>query len=239
VIADVAGALRDHWRALLLAGLIVFGPLGVLELLDNQLQEPLADDDLGDIDPRLLAAVIAAAFGHATAILLGEVVYAGIVAATVTAGAGGGGRPPLRELLRHLPRGRLIVGDLLWIMIVAVGLLALVVPGLVFIVWFALVAPAVEIEGQTVRGAFRRSRELVRRRRRLVAGFVVPIVLLSGVAEDAASRLSEWALGHGLAGEWVGSVLGNLLVAPIYALVAVYLFLGLRDYPSKAQTASV
>ena len=159
MIAQVAAAYRAHWRTLLVVGLLVFVPLGLIELLDHRLQEPLADDELDQLDPGLLAAIFAGVIGHATAALLGEVVYAGIVAAAVTAGTA---RPPLRELLRHLPFWRLVCVDLLWVVVVVVGFLALVVPGLIFITWFALVAPAVEIEGRGVTDAFRRSRELVR-----------------------------------------------------------------------------
>lgn len=235
MIAQVAGAYRAHWRTLLVAGLLVFMPLAVIELLDHELQGSLADADLDHLDPGLVAAAVVAIVGHTTASLLGEVVYAGIVAAAVTSG---GDRPDLRELLRHLPLRRLICVDLLWVAVVAVGFLALVVPGLIFIAWFALVAPAVEVEGRTVLSAFRRSRELVRRRFGLVLGLVLPIFVLSDALATAVQSASWWGFGDGVIGDWVGTVLANLATSPPYALVAVFLFLGLRDYPSKAQTAS-
>ena len=230
MIAQVAAAYRAHWRTLLVVGLLVFVPLGLIELLDHRLQEPLADDELDQLDPGLLAAIFAAVIGHATAALLGEVVYAGIVAAAVTAGTA---RPPLRELLRHLPFWRLVCVDLLWVVVVVVGFLALVVPGLIFITWFALVAPAVEIEGRGVTDAFRRSRELVRRRFWFVLALILPVLVLGDLLSSAAEEVSFLGLGDGWAGEWVGSVLANLLASPLYALVAVFLFLGLRrDVPA-------
>ncbi len=228
--AQVAGAYRAHWRTLLVAGLIVFMPLAVIELLDHELQEPLADADLDDLDPGLVAAVVVSVIGHATASLLGEVVYAGIIAAAVT---GGEGRPDLRRLLRHLPLRRLICVDLLWVAVVAVGFIALFVPGLIFIAWFALVAPAVEVEGRTVLSAFRRSRELVRRRFWLVLGLVLPIFVLGDALATAVQSASWWGFGDGVVGDWVGTVLANLVSSPPYALVAVFLFLGLRELPEQ------
>ncbi len=232
MIAQVAAAYRAHWRMLLVAGLLVFVPLGLIELLDHRLQEPLADNELDQLDPGLLAAILAGVIGHATAALLGEVVYAGIVAATVIAGTAG---PGLRELLRHLPLGRLICVDLLWVVVVALGFFALIVPGFLFITWFALVAPAVEVEGRGVTDAFRRSRELVRRRFWFVFALILPLLVLGDALGTAAEEVSFWGLGDGWAGEWVGSVLANLLASPLYALVAVFLFLGLRrDDPAAA-----
>lgn len=230
MIAQVAGAYRAHWRTLLVAGLIVFMPLAVIELLDHELQGPLEDTNLGDLDPGLVVAIVAAIIGHATASLLGEVVYAGIIAAAVT---GGEDRPDLRRLLRHLPLRRLICVDLLWVAVVAAGFIALVVPGVIFIAWFALVAPAVEVEGRTVLSAFGRSRELARRRFWLVLGLVLPIFVLGDALASAVQSASWWGFGDGVIGDWVGTVLANLISSPPYALVAVFLFLGLRDLPEQ------
>jgi hypothetical protein len=181
--------------------------------------------------------VIAAAIGHAAAALLGEVVYSGIVAAVVT-GTHEGREPPLGEVLRHLPFWRLVCVDLLWVAVVGVGFIFFFVPGVIFLGWFALVAPAAEVEQRGVLSAFRRSRELVRKRFWLVLGLIGPVLVLEEVLTYAAEELSLWGLGDGFLGDWAGTVLANLATSPIYALAAVFLFLGLRDYPSKAQTAS-
>ena len=117
--------------------------------------------------------------------------------------------------------------------VVAVGFIALFVPGLIFIAWFALVAPAVEVEGRTVLSAFRRSRELVRRRFWLVLGLVLPIFVLGDALASAVQSASWWGFGDGVIGDWVGTVLANLISSPPYALVAVFLFLGLRELPEQ------
>lgn len=235
MIARAARIYRERWRTLLGAGLIIFIPLGGMELLDHELQEPLSHPEAGFA---LVAAGLAAALGHAAAALLGEVIYAGVVAAMVTGGEGERA-PSLRELIRHLPLLRLAAVDLSWVLVVAAGLIALVVPGFIFMAWFALVAPAVEIEDRGIVAAFRRSRELVRRRFWLVFWLIVPVLIGGDALADLGQSISLWGLGEGWLADWIASVIANLISSPPYALVAVLLFLGLRDYPSRAQTASV
>ena len=238
VIARAARTLIEHRRTLLVTGLIVFIPVGLLEVVDARVQEPLQEAD-AEFDPGFIAALIAAAAGHAAGALLGEVVYAGIVSSMVLADRDGGS-DSIRDILRHLPIWRLIAVDLLWIAIVVAGFIVLIIPGFVFMVWFALVAPAVEVEGRGVVAAFRRSRELVRERFWLVCGLVLPVILLGEALASAGESVSIAGLGHGWLADWVAAVVADLISSPPYALVAVILFLGLRErYPSSAQTASV
>ncbi len=231
VIAQAAGAYRERWRMLLVAGLIVFVPLGGIELLDHELQHPLTEGHAGGA---LVVAVLAAALGHAAASLLGEVLYAGVVAAAVTDEH----EVTVGRLFRELPIMRLIAVDLVWVLVVAAGLLAFVVPGFVFIAWFALVAPAVEVEDQGLWDAFRRSRELVRQRFWLVFGLIVPVIVLGDALASVGESVSLWGLGEGWVADWIASIVANLISSPPYALVAVILFLGLRDAPPRTAPAA-
>lgn len=168
---------------------------------------------------------------------MGEVIYAGVVAAMVTTAPGE--RPPsVRSLIGHLPLLRLAAVDLGWVLVVALGLIALVIPGFLFMTWFALVAPAVEVEGGGIVDSFRRSRELVRRRFWLVFWLIIPVLIGGDLLAEWGQSLSLWGLGEGWLADWIASVVANLISSPPYALVAVILFLALRDYPSRAQTAS-
>jgi hypothetical protein len=227
VIAQVGRAYRAHWRPLLAAGLVVFAPLGVLEVVADHLQEPL-DDESGELDTGLIVALVAAVLGLTFGTLAGEVVYTGIVSALVH-GSEHGREISVRAVLRHLPIGRLIVIDLLWVAVIVAGFIALIVPGFVFMAWFALVAPAAEIERLGVRASFRRSRELVRRRLWLVLCFVVGLLVAEGALTSAAASISFWGIGHGDAGDWLATVLASLAISPLYALVAVIVFLRLRE----------
>ena len=119
-------------------------------------------------------------------------------------------------------------------LVVAAGILMLIVPGLVLLTWFALVAPAIEVEHCSVMNAFRRSRELVRPQFGKVALLIVPTVLVEGLIASAAESGSVWALGETFVGGWVGSVVANLLAAPIFALAVVVLFYELRSRPPSA-----
>jgi hypothetical protein len=204
---------------------VIFVPVGLLEALDHELEEPLSDPEgleLGD-----LIEIVAAAFVFGAGSLLGDVVYAGIVAAVVIAERTRH-EGSLRELLQGLPVLRLIVVDLLLGALVVIGFLLLIVPGLVFITWFALVAPVVKVEHPPIRAAFRRSRELVRGHFWLVFAFVIPIVMvaeaLSGLAQSGMVEL----LGESFVGDWAGASLADLLTAPLYALGAVVLYFELR-----------
>jgi hypothetical protein len=232
VVAEVASGYRTHWRVLLLAGLVVFVPLGLLEVVGDHLQEPL--DDESGFDAGTIAAVLAAIAGVTIGTLVGEVVYTGIVSALV-ADAHEGRERRLREVLPHIKLGRLISIDLLWAAVVVAGFVALVVPGVLFMTWFALVAPAAELEDRGVIASFRRSRELVRRRFWLVLAFIGGLLLAEDLLTRAAAQVSEVATGDGFAREWVSSTLTNLAVAPLYALAAVTLFLGLRKLSPRVR----
>jgi hypothetical protein len=227
VIAQVARAYRAHWRTLLLAGLVVFAPIGVLEVLGERLGEPLAEGEADDFDAGAVVAIVAGLVGLGLGSLIGEVVYTGIVAALMH-GHERGDEVSVRDVLRHLPLGRLVCIDLLFFALVVAGLIALIVPGVLFLTWFALIAPAAEIEDRGVRDSFRRSRELVRRRFWLVFGFVVGLLAAEEGLAGAASSISVWGAGEGAVGEWLASVFTGLLVSPLAAVVAVVLFLGLR-----------
>jgi hypothetical protein len=225
---------RAHWRTLLLAAIVIFVPVGLLEAIDHELEEPLTEGDsveFGDLIEILVAALL---FGAGA--LLGDVVYAGVVAAAAIA-VRTDHQGSLRDLLKRLPVLRLIAVDLLLGLVVVIGLLLLIVPGVVFMVWFALVAPVVKIEHPTIRAAFRRSRELVRGHFWFVFVFVIPIMIVAeGVSDLAQSGVVE-LLGGGFTREWAGAVVTDLLTAPVYALAVVVLYFELNQ-SSSAQTAS-
>ncbi len=168
--------------------------------------------------------------------LLGDVLYAGVVAAVVVAEREGGERR-LRDVLSHLPLLRLIAADLLLGLVVVVGLLLLVVPAFVWLTWFALIAPVIEVERPSVRAAFRRSRELVRGHFWLVFWIVIPIVLGSEILSGFITSGAIWAIGEGFLGDWAAGVLSNVLTAPLFALAVVVLYFELREAARSARVA--
>jgi hypothetical protein len=215
---------------------VVFVPLGLLEVVADELQHPLFDDDAERLDAGTVITIAAAIVGVGAGTLVGEVVYTGIVSSIVVTRRSGGtvGERGLREFLRHLPIGRLVLVDLLWVVVLIVGFIVFIVPGFVFLAWFALVAPACEIERLGVRASFRRSRELVRGHFWRVLIVIAGLLLAEDLLTSAAGSVSIWGLGDGIAGDWLASVLTGLLVSPLWALAAVIMFLELRDRAAPA-----
>jgi hypothetical protein len=221
VAVNVLAVCRRRWPALLIAGLIVFIPLSLVDVFTEDAVE-LEDPDVGTLIARIAALALAA-----VAAILGEAIYAGMVAGVVVAEREGRERS-IAESLRHLPYGRLLAVDALAALVIALGFLALIVPGLLFLAWFALVAPAVEIEKLGVRGAFRRSRELVRGHVWFVLGLLLPMLIAQDALSSAAQSASLWGLGEGFLGDWAGALIANLLTSPFYAVAVTVLFFELR-----------
>ena len=217
VARGIARTCREQWRLLLAGGVIVFVPLGFVEALDATLQ----DRDLDRLDELAFLGVVAVAFGHAAAALLGEVFYSGVVASGVSE-ARGGGHHTLGGIARSVPYGRLAIVDVAFALIAGVGLLLGVLPGIVFFVWFVLAGPLVKIERRRPVDALRRSRELVRGSFWRVLVLVVPLELgteaLAGLAAAACH-----ALGDSLWTEWAGSALGAIITTPLWAAAIVVL----------------
>jgi hypothetical protein len=213
--------------------LVIFVPLGLIDALLDPLST--ATDDAGTLG--LIRATVAAGAGVMVS-LLGEVFYTAVVSATVVK-PGGAEEFDFRETFRELRLGHLLAADVLYAVIVAIGFVFLIVPGLVMLTWFALVAPAVEIEGRTALDGLRRSRELVRRRFWLVFMVLVPLTFASDLLAELAFSGALSALGHSFLGDWLGSVLSEVLTAPVFALFVVVLFRELKREPEDPSFAYI
>jgi Uncharacterised protein family (UPF0259) len=213
--ADVVRTCREQWRLLVAAGLVVFVPIGFFEALDNH----ISDVDVDEVSDFVAVEVALSALLHSATSLWGEIFYTGVVAAGVSELLGGDHRP-LRHIARTLPYGRLIAVDVLFAAIVLAGFVLLIVPGIVFYVWFSLAGVVVKVEQRGVTEALRRSRELVRGNFWRVAAVVIPAELASSAVVDLGQEAGHAAL-DGFAGEWLGATLGELLATPLYAVAVV------------------
>lgn len=219
---------RASWtRAgfLLLLGVLVFVPLGLISALADRANEIHAESagavfDLGTL------ALIGGLLAQAGTTLLGEVFYAGAVGLTMRQGEHSS-PPSLRIVARRLSYGRLIAVDILLTVGIAVGVVFLIVPGVLFFGWFALAGPLVEIEGRSVRSAFARSRELVRGSFWTVLLVLVPITIASELFAAALLQLPNLLIHDPLIRDWVGETLSNVLLSPFYAVAAVLMTLEL------------
>jgi hypothetical protein len=218
---------RTYWSrapALLLLATVVFVPLGLLDALAINV-----DVDSLDLTSGVkIAALIVAVGALTTTSLLGEVFFSGAVAVSLTHPRHERS-PSLREVAGRLRYGRLIAVDLAYVLIVAVGLLLLFVPGVLAFVWLGLAGPIVEIEDRTVRGAFSRSWRLIRGNFWFAFLVLAPVEIVGDAVGEAVSGLIHDALGHSLPAVWLAESLSNIAFAPIFAVAAVLLTLELIE----------
>jgi hypothetical protein len=222
IYADIG---RTYWSwgpSLLLLAAIVFLPLGLLDVLSAEL-----DVDSLNLDSGIKIAALVAALGALTATsLLGEVFYSGAVAISLTHPQHE--RPPsIREIARRLNYRRLIAVDIAYVLIVVIGLLLLFVPGVLAFVWFGLAGPVVELEQHSVRGALRRSWNLVRGRFWLVLLVLGPIEIVGDAGGELLGSVVHDLLGHTFVATWLADVVANVFLTPIFAVAAVLLTLKL------------
>ncbi len=218
VVRDMSRTYRSELALLIAAALIVFAPLSLLEAVSR----PLEDVDVADLDPALAIALGGLVLIHVATSLLGDVFYSGVVASAVGR-LQRGEVHSLRVIARSLRYRRLIAVDLSYDVLLAVGLLLLIAPGVLVFGWFSLTAAIVEIEDRPVADAFRRSRELVRHNFWRVLAVLGPIAIVTDLLTSAGEHALSSAVGGALVGDWVANLVPELLLAPFWGLAAAVL----------------
>jgi hypothetical protein len=225
--ATIWRTYRGWASSILLLAVIVFVPLGLLNALTYNVEL-----DSLDVTNGIKLAALALAVGAVTLTgLLGEVFFSGAIAVSLTH-PHGEDPPPLREIARRLNYGRLIAVDLLFVAIVAVGLLLGVVPGILAFVWLGLAGPVVELEDRSATGALRRSIALVRGNFWLVFLVLAPIELVGDAIGSGLAALVHDLLGHTFLATWLAESLADAALSPVFAVAAVLLtveMIGERD----------
>ncbi len=220
--AQIGRVYRDWWAGILRLAVVVFVPLGLIDAAAAQV-------DLGSlhVDNGIkVFALVAAAGAVTTTGLLGEVFFAGAISISLTHPEGDR-LPRLGHIARRLNYRRLIVLDVVYVIMVAVGLLLLVLPGVAAFVLLGLAGPAVELEERTVRGALARSFRLVRTDFWLVFWVLVPIELVGDTLGSAAEHLAHDLIGDSFFSTWLSEAASNIVLSPLFAIAAVLLLTGL------------
>lgn len=121
--------------------------------------------------------------------------------------------------------GGLIGLALLIAIVVGVGFLLLIIPGIIFAVFLAMAVPAFIIERKGVTESMSRSWQLVSNHwwHTLVVIFVAS--LLAGIVNGILTALG----GDNFVLYWIFSTIGLLITAPFVALVAIVLYVDLRS----------
>lgn len=215
--AVVRTARRDPGR--ILAVSIVVSAVAVAA-------ELAADRLLDRVD---VATTLAGSLSASAVSLLGAVFLSGFLSRLVSETGHGEHHPQgtrIRDVLRLLPWGSLILADLMATLIIVAGLLVLIIPGLVAITLLAVVGPVIEIEHRHAWAGLRRSVHLVRPHFwRAAALATLPILVSNGIVAflpdpsgptDVVTTLIVRSAGEGI----VDSVVGLLLVELCYRLIA-------------------
>lgn len=211
-------------RTLLPLAFWVFVPLGVIHAIPVHVEATsISFGSLTEITGAALALLLLATTG-----LLGEIFYTGAVAIALTHPRDANGQPmPLRQVARRIDYRTLIAVDLIFGVLVAVGFVAFVIPGLLVFVYLGLAAPVVEIERHGVRAALARSYRLVRHHFWLVLAVLVPIEIVSDVVTGLATHLTHDVFDDSFLAGWLTDTATNILLTPFYAVAAVLLTIDL------------
>jgi Uncharacterised protein family (UPF0259) len=209
-----------HWKTLAPIAVAVLLPQAILGTFLGEVEVDRIET-VGDVI-HLLAIPLFTCVS-----LAGEVLLAGVITALVMQWRAGRPLPGAREFVRSLPWLSLIAADVLIAIGAAIGLLLLIVPGLLFITYFAISPAVIEIERRRVWDAMRRSASLVRGHfRRVFLLIIGAIVITEGIAEGLAQLL------HGFLPELVSEIAVDGLLESsqglVIALTAISL-IHLRD----------
>jgi hypothetical protein len=208
VIGEAFETYRNNAGAVILVAVAIFGgsalATGLLRATGN-----------------LVLAVVAA-----IVTLVAHVLYTGYVVKLVQDVRDGRRDETPGELLSAAAPyiGTLILNGILFGIAVAIGLALVIIPGLILITIWAVVAPAIVVEDKGVIDAFGRSRELVRGNGWNVFGVIV-LAFLILIAVYIVASLIGAAIGD--AGVVILSIIAGILAEPIVALVASILFFDL------------
>jgi hypothetical protein len=221
----VAAAYADIWRtywgwmpSLLIFAVVVFVPLGLIDALSLQVNVDSLDLTSGVEIAALMLAVGAVTMTG----LLGEIFFSGAIAISLTH-PHGQGRPNAREIAGRIKYGRLVVVDIAFVAIVALGLVLGLVPGVLAFVFLGLAGPIVEIEERSAASALRRSFQLVRGSFWLVFWVLVPIEVLGDAIGGGLAALVHHELGDTFVAAWLAEAVSNAFLSPVFAVAAVLL----------------
>jgi len=124
--------------------------------------------------------------------------------------------------------GTLIGAGILATIIIVIGFILIIVPGLIALTFLAVVAPAVVIDRAGVTDALRRSRDLVRGNAWRVFGVIVVLFLLTTIIGSIASAIGGSASDDSFVGFALADLVVRVLLGPLSAIAATVMYVELR-----------
>jgi hypothetical protein len=120
--------------------------------------------------------------------------------------------------------GSVILVALLVGLVVGIGFILLVIPGIIFLTLLSVSIPALVIENRRGTDAMKRSWDLAKTSFWHVLGVIVVAALITGLVSGVVSSIGgdQWFV------RWIFSAIAQIITAPFSALVSVLLYLDLR-----------
>jgi hypothetical protein len=215
VAGEMWRVYRRHWTFLVPAAMVVLLPQSIADAVTEgfHVEHLKSAADFATIGAALLLVVVN---------LFGQAVYAGLTAAAVIDWRAGQPLPPLRELIRSMPLGRLIVLDIVITVLTAIGFVLLIIPGLIVLTYIGVSPAILKVEHLGVQEALRRSIRLVRGNARQVLLIAVGAIVITELAVQAIAAPFDGAVVL-----TVVNLLAEGLLQPIeglaIALIAIHL----------------
>jgi hypothetical protein len=202
---------RRHWRWLMTGALLVFLPLA---MIDGLVEELKPDDLIAEGGISLLTT-----FEH----MVGDVLFNGLVAAAVLEWREGRRRLGIVEVARTLPWVTILALEALLPVVTTIGLILLVVPGLVFVVYSTLAPAAAKVEHLRAWPSVKRSFRLVHGNAWRVFLVLLILVGVAAAAEELLQSLTHHFIGHVAA-----KLIVELAFSPLSAVAVVLMVFHLR-----------
>lgn len=220
---EVLHIYREWWLRIFLLALAIFIPVGLLEAGAEAALESLNPDH------EVQAIAILSTVGIVTATsMLGAVFLAGVIGISI-ADSRNGHLPSLRHIAGRIRYLRLILLDLVFAVLILLGLILLIVPGVLLFVLFGLAGPVVEIEHRRLWSALRRSAALVRTDFWLAFWALLPPAMLTNSLSTGVSEAAAGLFGQSVVAEQMSSAVSEAVFSPLLAIAAVLLTLQLID----------
>jgi hypothetical protein len=119
--------------------------------------------------------------------------------------------------------------------VVGIGFILLIVPGVIFVTMLAVTIPVLVIERKGVTASMGRSWELVKGHFWHVLGTIVVAAIITGFIGGLIGRIggTNWFAG------WIFGSIGQIITAPFSAMVTVLLYLDLRTRAEALTSAQL
>jgi len=173
--------------------------------------------------------------------LIAGVLYQGVVVSLVRDVQDGKRDRGMADLVNEATPfvGSLLGAGILAAIATGIGFVLLIVPGLILLTIWAVIAPVIVIERSGVIDSFGRSRELVRGNGWPVFGAIIVAFLITALVGALLSTFAA-AIADGVILRIVFSALASTVTAPITALVAAVLYYRLLpERPATTPAAAV